>query len=382
MALTARLALVALAVAFVASFLPWVRVLFISVNGTDGDGMISLFTAGLGFGFVFLSERISRRLLLVHAAAIVSASLTSLVFVYNLADVSRTARTSTNELFDLQVSPQFGLIAGAVASPIALFAVLTRLTHVLVERRGGTAAPWSGLDLFVASIAISTLPFALSPTLWAVSLLLVIALATIVWFATRRSRLRTICTVLSVIGLVIAAAGTVYGLVDADDGSPLSSAITDSLQGFPVEDLEDCADVFAAGTATSEIDEPTLCLDAGVETYVFPVTWECEDGRTLVSNDYGWGFDDREWSTVGEAPYDRCRSTAERPCSEIFADGTMTDETWVDDFIECFDDNGDIDYVITTRWECFESDEVQLSNRYGWGYVGKEWIGGEEAPFC
>jgi hypothetical protein len=101
-----------------------------------------------------------------------------------------------------------------------------------------------------------------------------------------------------------------------------------------------------------------------------------------VSNDYGWGYDDSEWSTVGEAPYDRCRSTAQEPCTEIFADGTPTDGTWIDDVVECFDANGEIDYVLTTRWDCFDSDEIQVSNRYGWGYLGKKWVGGEEAPFC
>jgi hypothetical protein len=203
-----------------------------------------------------------------------------------------------------------------------------------------------------------------------------------VWFAGRSSRIRRASSVLSIIGIVIAAGGTAFGIVDTDGGTTLSSQITDSFQGLPVDDLEACDDVFAAGRSTSEIDEPTLCLDSGVETYVFPVTWECEDGRTLVSNDYGWGYDDSEWSTVGEAPYDRCRSTAQKPCTEIFSDGTPTNETWIDDVVECFDANGEIDYVLTTRWDCFDSDEIQVSNRYGWGYIGKKWVGGEDAPFC
>lgn len=382
LALTTRLALAALIAAFVSSFLPWVRVLFISVNGTDGDGMISLVTAGLGIGCVVLVERTTWRPLVAHTGAVVSAAVTSVVFVYNLADVSRAAGQSANAVFDLQVSLQFGLVLGAVAAPIALFATVVGLSDHLAERRGVAAHPWSSFELVVAGLAVSTLPFAVAPSLWAVSALLAIVLAALLLFAGRRSLLPRAGVVLCAVGIVIAAAGTVYGIVDTDDGTTLSSSMTDSLQGIPVDDLEDCADVFAAGTATADVDEPLMCLDSGVETYVFPVTWTCEDGRTLVSNDYGWGYQDDEWSTVGEAPYDRCRSTADKPCTEIFADGLMTDPTWIDDFIECFDENGEIDYVITTRWDCFDSDEVQLSNRYGWGYLGKKWVGGEEAPFC
>ncbi|MFM8858269.1 MAG: hypothetical protein ACKOI2_13940 [Actinomycetota bacterium] len=392
LSITARLALIAFGTAIVASFLPWVRVLFVTVNGTDGDGVISLVAGGIGFGSVILSERSTRRLLLVHASIVVSAALTSIVFVYNLADVSRTAGESSNDIFDLQVSPQFGLVVGAVAAPIALFCGVLRLSQHLTSRSltkrnltdggAGGPEPWTPSDLLVSCIAVATLPIAVAPTLWALSAVLVIALAAILWFAARRSRIRRTCAVLSVIGIVIAAGGTVYGIVDTDNSTTLSSAMTDSLQGFPVDDLETCSNVYASGTSTNDIDEPSLCLDSGVETYVFPVTWECEDGRTLVSTEYGWGYIDDTWSTVGEAPYDRCRSSAEVSCADIFSDGTSTNESWVDDVIECFDANGEIDYVLTTRWDCFDSDEVQLSNRYGWGYLGKKWVGGEDAPFC
>lgn len=387
LSITTRLALIAFGTAIVTSFLPWVRVLFVSVNGTDGDGVISLVAAGIGFGSVFLSERSTWRTLLLHAMAVASAALASLVFVYNLADVSRTAGRSANDIFDLQVSPQFGLVVGAVAAPIALLCTVLRLSQHLSGRRssenGSTASPpWTPPDLIVACIAVATVPFAVAPTLWALSAVLVIALAAILWFAARPSRIRRTCAVLSIIGLVIAAGGTVYGIVDSDESTSLSSAMVDSLQGFPVDDLEACSIVYAAGTSTNDIDEPILCLDSGVETYVFPVTWECEDGRTLVSTEYGWGYVDDTWSTVGEAPYDRCRSTAQVPCTGIFADDASTDESWINDVIECFDAIGEIDYVLTTRWDCFDSEEVQLSNRYGWGYVGKKWVAGEDAPFC
>jgi hypothetical protein len=378
--LTTRLALIALACAFVASFLPWVRVLFISVNGTDGDGVITLVTSAIGFGLVIASERAQTRSLVWHSGAIISAAVTTLVFVYNLADASHAAGDSADALFDLQVSPQFGLIAGAVAAPIALLAAIVRLRDHLSARTGVPSAPRMPADLLAGSLAVSALPFALSPSLWAISALLVIALSLVLWFGTRPRRIRMMSSVLAVIGLVIAAAGTVYGLLDSNEQPGLSSALTDSLQGIPVEDLEDCDDIYTAGTPT--IDDATLCLDNGVETYVFPITWDCKDGRTLVSNDYGWGYVGDTWSTVGEAPFDRCRSIAEMSCTDIFINGETTPEEWSDDYIECFDDDGEIDYVITTRWDCYDSDEVQLSNRYGWGYIGKEWIAGDEAPFC
>ena len=257
-----------------------------------------------------------------------------------------------------------------------------RLTDRLASRSGATLRIWSNWDLLAAGTAVTSLSCAVSPSLWGVSLLLVVTLACILWFAHRRSRLRTASVILAAVGLAIASAGTVYGIVDDGGGTTLSTAMTESLQGLPVDDLENCSSVFSDGTPTSDLDDPILCLDNGVETYVFPVTWECKDGRTLVSNEYGWGYRDTEWSTVGEAPFDRCNSTAQKPCTETFVDGEITREEWANDYIECFDVKGEIDYVITTRWECFDSDEIQLSNRYGWGYVGKEWISGEESPFC
>jgi hypothetical protein len=299
-----------------------------------------------------------------------------------VADVSRTAADSTNSIFDMQISPQFGLIAGAVAAPIALFVTVVRLRDHLRERKDLPYAPWSRSDLLTGCLAVSTVPFALSPSLWAVSALLVIALALALWFGARRTDRVMACSVLTVIALVVAAGGTVHGLLRTDDGLQMSSDMSASLQGLDVEDLKDCVDVYTDGTPTSDLDEADLCMDDGVETYVFPITWECEDGRTLVSNDYGWGFAGDEWTTVGEAPFDRCRSSADRPCADIFVDGEPTREEWTDDYIECFDPDGDIDYVITSRWDCYDSTEVQLSNRYGWGYIGKEWVGSEDAPFC
>ncbi len=382
LSLTTRLTLVAFATAFVASLLPWVRVLFVSINGTDGDGRITLVTAAVGFGCVVAVGRVTRRHLLLQACAVLSATLTCLVFVYNLADVSRTAGDAANDIFDLQVSPQFGLLVGAVAAPVSLLTTIIGFGALVRTRTGGSPRPWTGPDLLAASLAVSALPFALSPSLWAMSLVLVFALSAVLWFGTRRSRIHTTCSVVVVIGLIVAAGGTVYGLVDDGGGTSMSADMRNSLQGLPVEDLSECREVYRSGTSTAEIDEPILCLDGNVETYVFPITWECEDGRTLVSNEYGWGYVDESWSTVGEAPFDRCRSTAQQSCAEIFVAGATTLEEWADDYLECFDADGEIDYVITSRWDCFDSDEVQLSNRYGWGYVGQPWISGEDSPFC
>lgn len=377
MPLTSRLALIALACACIASFLPWVRVLFISVNGTDGDGMLTVVTAAAGFGFVYAGERTSWRPLLLHTGAIVGAALTALVYVYNLADVSHAAGESADAFFDLQISPQFGLIVGAAAAPIALFVTALRLRDLV-----GKKMPWLRSDVLTGCLAVSALPFAISPSLWVVSALVVIALSFVLWLGARRTPRLTAPSALAVIALVVAAGGTVYGVLDDDSRTPMSSEMAESLQGFDVDDLEECAGVFAEGAPTNDLDEAILCLDGGADTYVFPITWDCEDGRTLVSNDYGWGYSDSEWTTRGEAPFDRCRSAAEKPCKEIFVDGQPTREEWSDGFIECFDTDDEIDYVITSRWDCFDSDDVQLSNRYGWGHIGEEWIGDEEAPFC
>lgn len=373
-----RVALGAFAVTFVCSFLPWKRALFITVNGTDGDGVITLFTSAIAFGCILLAHRSTRRRALVMwTLATIAAVTTAFVYAYHLADVSRIARENADQLVDLSVSPQFGLILGACAAPIGLMASVVSIR----TRSRQVHPPWGRSDLIVSALAVSTVSFAFAPDMWAISALLVVVSIASVWWSARR-HMRTTVIGLAVLGLVISSAGTVYGLVDRTTSESLSDSMTDSLQGMPTSNLDECRDVFTQGRSTSEVDEPLVCLDNGNETYVFSVTWDCADGRTLLSNDYGWGYRDGTWSTVGDVPFDRCNSTASQPCTVLFSDGAITQESWANEFIECFDSAGDIDYVLTSRWPCFDSDDVQLSNRYGWGYVGKPWISGEDSPFC
>lgn len=58
-----------------------------------------------------------------------------------------------------------------------------------------------------------------------------------------------------------------------------------------------CDEVFAAGQMTTkEFEEGADCLDPeGDPTIVLSATIDCDDGRTLLWNDYGAGFIGEAW---------------------------------------------------------------------------------------
>jgi hypothetical protein len=63
-----------------------------------------------------------------------------------------------------------------------------------------------------------------------------------------------------------------------------------------------CEDVFADGRPTDEIsDFESTCVDAaGGSSYVVSIVYDCDDGRQLTFNDYGWGYSGEAW----HSPYD------------------------------------------------------------------------------
>lgn len=232
-----------------------------------------------------------------------------------------------------------------------------------------------------APVAENALSIALITTAWTIGIGLALCVIVTIVLATRAPRSRLPWVLAAIAGLALATTGIVFGILDEDDG-PTSRSPTEAPTDVPIGDLTRCTRFFSAGLPTGQIDEPVRCLDNGSETYVFPIIWNCADGRTLIVNDYGWGYRDGLWSTSGEAPFENCRSSADMPCREIFADGTQTRAEWNEGYLECFDDEGKIDYVVTSRWECFDSNEIQLTNRYGWGYLGQPWSANEDSPFC
>jgi hypothetical protein len=116
------IAKVALAVALIGSFMPWARVLFITVNGTDGDGVITALTSGAALILVFAGERravADRNPFALFAWGAVSASLTALIYTYDFANLNSLSNETSDEIFEVSVQPQFGLIVGMLGAIVS-----------------------------------------------------------------------------------------------------------------------------------------------------------------------------------------------------------------------------------------------------------------------
>jgi hypothetical protein len=96
---------------------PWARVLFITVNGTDGDGAITLvlgIVAGL-LAVVRLARPAVRGVMFVAGLAFIGAAA---VGVWDWADLGRVASDTSDEdsFFSFSVQVGWGLIVMTIAS--------------------------------------------------------------------------------------------------------------------------------------------------------------------------------------------------------------------------------------------------------------------------
>lgn len=115
---------VAIGGAFVASFMPWASVWIVTVNGTDGDGMLTALLAASAaalFGWANPSSDAPNRGMLAGAAGVMAC--VTLVYLTNLLNVSRIASSAEPGL----ASPEMGLYVGLVASVVAVGAMATLL---------------------------------------------------------------------------------------------------------------------------------------------------------------------------------------------------------------------------------------------------------------
>jgi hypothetical protein len=280
----------ALGAAFIGSFLPWARVLFITVNGTDGDGVITALTAAGAAVFLYLATREEQ----VQRNFLVGAFLLSVVcagvYLYDANQITRTVSEDAGLFGEISVEPQIGLYLGVLA---AILAVGATATLVAQEYRPGL------LDGLPAATAV-----ALGAGMYAIALLFagwwglaVVAglVAITVGFLQRKQaaaqsqslRPATLALGAGVVGLL----GGVSGFVVDDDGGT---------------DLASCTDVFADGATTQRSwdDDGVTCVDEdGDRTYV--ITWEgfCwEQDEAPLRNNYGWGYVDQPWNTGEDAP--------------------------------------------------------------------------------
>lgn len=125
---------IAIGVAFVSSFLPWVTIFGISATGTQGDGdgrVTAALTAGaaIAFGIARANAREVRRGLVI--ASMVAMAVTLYLYVHNLRTITRMNNLGGMMAYEqLKISPGIGLYLGAIASVIAIIT----LVLVLVEK--------------------------------------------------------------------------------------------------------------------------------------------------------------------------------------------------------------------------------------------------------
>jgi hypothetical protein len=113
---------VAIGLAFVASFMPWASVLVFTVDGTQGDGKVTLVLSLIAAAFVLAWHVGSSK----QPVWLVLALLTSLgiagVYLYDLINVSRVAHANADPTatFSIHVDVGSGLYLGALASSAAV----------------------------------------------------------------------------------------------------------------------------------------------------------------------------------------------------------------------------------------------------------------------
>ena len=116
------IAKIALAVALVGSFMPWARVLFFTVNGTDGDGVITAIASGIALALIFAGERrvdAGRNPFRMFAWSAVCASLAALVYSYDFVNLSSLSDEASDSTFEVSVQPQIGLILGMLGAIVS-----------------------------------------------------------------------------------------------------------------------------------------------------------------------------------------------------------------------------------------------------------------------
>jgi hypothetical protein len=124
---------IALGIALVGSFLPWARVLFFTVNGTDGDGVITAAAAGAGIGFLFGGTRSGGREIVLYVLALVASLISAGVYVYHFRTLSNLGQEQSGQ-FSVAVQPGAGLIIGTLGAVVGSITLLVVLFEVRRQR--------------------------------------------------------------------------------------------------------------------------------------------------------------------------------------------------------------------------------------------------------
>lgn len=118
-------AIISILVALIGSFLPWAKVFFVTINGTDGDGIITAIASAIAL-FLFYSSRraIARQKTgqVQLGFAILCIAITAAIYIYDFANLTSLSDESSNEFFEISVQPQIGIIVGSIGAVVGTIA--------------------------------------------------------------------------------------------------------------------------------------------------------------------------------------------------------------------------------------------------------------------
>jgi len=118
-------AIISILVALIGSFLPWAKVFIVTINGTDGDGIITAIASGIAL-FLFYSSRraIARKKTgqVKLGFAILCIAITAAIYIYDFANLTSFSDESSNEFFEISVQPQIGIIVGSIGAVVGTIA--------------------------------------------------------------------------------------------------------------------------------------------------------------------------------------------------------------------------------------------------------------------
>ena len=116
---------VSLLVALIGSFMPWAKVFFVTVNGTDGDGIITAILSSVDLFLIYGSKRALAREKTGQVQlgfAVLCATLTAAVYIYDFVNLTSLSDESSNEFFEITVQPQIGIILGSIGAVVGTIA--------------------------------------------------------------------------------------------------------------------------------------------------------------------------------------------------------------------------------------------------------------------
>lgn len=288
---TLLVAFIALGAAFLGSFLPWVRVLFVTVNGTDGDGNVTAILSLAAAVLLTVAVRTSQRQFLLSSLASACAAGTVGLFVYNLGRFGDFGSSSSNgdELFKVSVTPQLGLVLGTFGAAVA---VVCCVSLSIAGRRGGLIreqmSNWRWKDLAVLAAAAVAMTLTAMPNWWVATLIATLVSAALWFLWVPSPRFSSAIGKLALAGVVLAGAGTTVGAIHQSSSGDARSS--------------ECSKVFADGVKVAEVVDVDTCYISGDIKFVVSFPRTCDDGTTLYENDYGWGYEGESWHSGSESP--------------------------------------------------------------------------------